>query len=98
MNPAFVWDITMVGKGLGDDVVKDVILWSATVGIMVWGAICYSSRCPLIFIQGSMTAHRYIQEVLQPVTILLFMATKEPHSNKITLNHKQLGYLLVCNV
>jgi hypothetical protein len=33
MNPAFVWVITTVGKGLGDDVVKGVILsflWSAT--------------------------------------------------------------------
>ncbi|CAH1382776.1 unnamed protein product, partial [Tenebrio molitor] len=36
-----------------------------TVGVMVWGAISYRSRSPLIFIQGSMNARRYVQEVLQ---------------------------------
>jgi hypothetical protein len=40
-----------------------------TVGVMVWGAICYGSRSPLIFIQGSMNARRYVQEVLQPVLV-----------------------------
>jgi hypothetical protein len=36
---------------------------------MVWGSMCYGSRSPLIFIQDSMITQRYIQEVLQPVTI-----------------------------
>jgi hypothetical protein len=40
-----------------------------TVGVMVRGVICYGSRSPLIFIQGSMTVRRYIQEVLQPVPV-----------------------------
>jgi hypothetical protein len=63
MKPAFVWDIMTLGKRLRDDVVNNF------GGIMVWGAMCYGSRFPLRFIQGSMTAQRYIQEVLQPVTI-----------------------------
>lgn len=37
-----------------------------TVGIMVWGAITYGSRSPLVFIRGNMTAVRYIQEVVEP--------------------------------
>ena len=37
-----------------------------TVGVMVWGAIGYGRRSPLIFIRGNMTAARYIDDVLEP--------------------------------
>ncbi|CAH1993234.1 unnamed protein product [Acanthoscelides obtectus] len=37
-----------------------------TVEVMVWGAIAYGSRSPLIFIRGNMNAQRYIHEVLEP--------------------------------
>ncbi|CAH1956399.1 unnamed protein product [Acanthoscelides obtectus] len=37
-----------------------------TVGVMVWGAIAYGSRSPLLFIRGNMNAQRYIHEVLEP--------------------------------
>jgi hypothetical protein len=40
-----------------------------TVGIMVWGVIVYGSRSCLLFIRRSMTAQRYVQEVLQPVVV-----------------------------
>ncbi|UYV63392.1 K02A2.6-like [Cordylochernes scorpioides] len=38
-------------------------------GIMVWGAIAYDSRSPLLRIQGTMTAQRYLDDVLRPVTL-----------------------------
>ncbi|UYV68580.1 ASS1 [Cordylochernes scorpioides] len=38
-------------------------------GIMVWGAIAYDSRSPLLRIQGTMTAQRYVDHVLRPVTL-----------------------------
>ncbi|UYV80051.1 hypothetical protein LAZ67_18001526 [Cordylochernes scorpioides] len=38
-------------------------------GIMVWGAIAYDSRSPLLRIQGTMTAQRYVDNVLRPVTL-----------------------------
>ncbi|UYV72116.1 hypothetical protein LAZ67_9001869 [Cordylochernes scorpioides] len=38
-------------------------------GIMVWGAIEYDSRSPLLRIQGTMTAQRYVDDVLRPVTL-----------------------------
>ncbi|UYV67846.1 hypothetical protein LAZ67_5002211 [Cordylochernes scorpioides] len=38
-------------------------------GIMVWGAILYDSRSPLLRIQGIMTAQRYVDDVLRPVTL-----------------------------
>ena len=38
-------------------------------GVMVWGAISYDARSPLVFIEGILTAQRYIHEVLQPVAL-----------------------------
>ncbi|UYV66550.1 Transposase [Cordylochernes scorpioides] len=38
-------------------------------GIMVWGAFAYDSRSPLFRIQGTMTAQRYVDDVLRPVTL-----------------------------
>ncbi|UYV63737.1 Transposase [Cordylochernes scorpioides] len=38
-------------------------------GIMVWGSIAYDSRSPLLRIQGTMTAQRYVDDVLRPVTL-----------------------------
>ncbi|UYV66459.1 hypothetical protein LAZ67_4001746 [Cordylochernes scorpioides] len=38
-------------------------------GIMVWAAIAYDSRSPLLRIQGTMTAQRYADDVLRPVTL-----------------------------
>ncbi|UYV66873.1 Transposase [Cordylochernes scorpioides] len=38
-------------------------------GIMVWGAIAYDSRSPLLRNQGTMTAQRYVDDVLRPVTL-----------------------------
>ncbi|GFY13918.1 transposable element Tcb1 transposase [Trichonephila clavipes] len=33
---------------------------------MVWGAIAYSTRSPLVLIRGTMTAQRYVHDILQP--------------------------------
>ncbi|UYV64065.1 hypothetical protein LAZ67_2006437 [Cordylochernes scorpioides] len=41
-------------------------------GIMVWGAIAYDSRSPLLRIQGTMTAQRYVDDVLRPLTLPYF--------------------------
>ncbi|UYV83854.1 hypothetical protein LAZ67_X000432 [Cordylochernes scorpioides] len=38
-------------------------------GIMVRGAIAYDSRSPLLCIQGTMTAQRYVDDVLRPVPL-----------------------------
>ena len=36
---------------------------------MVWGAISYDSRSPLVRIRGTLTSRRYVDEVLQPVVL-----------------------------
>ncbi|GFV95137.1 transposable element Tcb2 transposase [Trichonephila clavipes] len=39
---------------------------------MVWGAIAYNTRPPLVLIRGNMTAQRYVHDILQP-HVLSFM-------------------------
>ncbi|KFM60783.1 Transposable element Tcb1 transposase, partial [Stegodyphus mimosarum] len=33
---------------------------------MVWGAIAYNTRSPLVLFRGTMTAQRHVHEILQP--------------------------------
>ncbi|GFX82681.1 transposable element Tcb2 transposase [Trichonephila clavipes] len=37
-----------------------------TAGVMAWGAIAYNTRSPLVLILGTMTAQRYVHDILQP--------------------------------
>ncbi|GFX80168.1 uncharacterized protein TNCV_2108121 [Trichonephila clavipes] len=37
-----------------------------SAGVMVWGAIAYNTRSPLVLIHGTMTAQRYVHDILQP--------------------------------
>ncbi|GFV58117.1 transposable element Tcb2 transposase [Trichonephila clavipes] len=37
-----------------------------TAGVMVWGAIAYNIRSPVVLIRGTMTAQRYVHDILQP--------------------------------
>ncbi|UYV78936.1 K02A2.6-like, partial [Cordylochernes scorpioides] len=58
----------------GVDVEKGPIrqqLWNAPPcdNVESWGAIAYDSRSPLLRIQGTMTAQRYVDDVLRPVTL-----------------------------
>ncbi|GFU16085.1 transposable element Tcb2 transposase [Trichonephila clavipes] len=36
-----------------------------TAGVMVWGAIAYNTRSPLVLIRGTMTAQQYVHGILQ---------------------------------
>ncbi|GFY23494.1 transposable element Tcb1 transposase [Trichonephila clavipes] len=38
---------------------------------MVWDAIAYNTRSSLVLIRGSMTAQRYVHDILQPHVLLL---------------------------
>ncbi|GFT84759.1 transposable element Tcb2 transposase [Trichonephila clavipes] len=42
-----------------------------TAGVMVWGAIAYNTRSPLVLIRGTMTAQRYVHDILQPHVLRL---------------------------
>ncbi|UYV65951.1 IRF2BP2 [Cordylochernes scorpioides] len=62
-------------------------------GIMVWGAIAYDFRSPLLRIQGTMTAQRYVDDVLRPVTLpylkgvpnaLYQQDNARPHTSRIS--------------
>ncbi|UYV75101.1 SIM2 [Cordylochernes scorpioides] len=38
-------------------------------GVMVWGAISFDSRAPLVVIPGTLTAQRYVDDILRPVLL-----------------------------
>lgn len=40
-----------------------------SAGVMVWGAIGYTSRSPLVRITGTLNSNRYISDVLRPVAL-----------------------------
>lgn len=80
-------------------------LWSATWpnwnmayqqhGIMVWGAISANSRSLLVCITGTLMAHHYVDELLQPVALLylkvipngvLQQDNAQPHTSRTSLN------------
>ncbi|GFS88563.1 transposable element Tcb2 transposase [Trichonephila clavipes] len=42
-----------------------------TAGVMVWGAIAYNTRSPLVLMRGTMTAQRYVHDILQPHVLSL---------------------------
>lgn len=39
------------------------------LGSIIWDAIAYNSRSPLVRIQGTMTARRYVDDVLRLVAL-----------------------------
>ncbi|GFX99630.1 transposable element Tcb1 transposase [Trichonephila clavipes] len=56
----------------GDPVVNASILslfysdTAPTAEVMVWGAIAYNTRSPLVLIRGTITAQWYVHDILQP--------------------------------
>ncbi|UYV74393.1 DDX17 [Cordylochernes scorpioides] len=64
-------------------------------GVMVWGAISFDSRTPLVVIPGTLTAQRYVHDILRPV-LLLFLShhlgltfqqdNARPHTTHVTMD------------
>lgn len=48
-----------------------------TPGVMVWGGIYWGGRSPLTFIQGTLNARRYIDNILEPVLLPLLQGRPE---------------------
>ncbi|GFU69981.1 transposable element Tcb2 transposase [Trichonephila clavipes] len=44
---------------------------ASTAGVMISGAIAYNTRSPLVLICGTMTAQRYVHDILQPHVLSL---------------------------
>ncbi|GFW52947.1 transposable element Tcb2 transposase [Trichonephila clavipes] len=44
---------------------------TSTAGVMVWGAIAYNTRSPLVLIHGTITVQRYVHDILQPHALSL---------------------------
>ena len=67
-------------------------------GIMVWGAISFDSRTPLVVIRGTLTAQRYVDDILRPVLLpfllqcpgLVFQqANARPHTACVAMDFRQ---------
>ncbi|GFY30122.1 transposable element Tcb1 transposase [Trichonephila clavipes] len=64
-----------------------------TAGMMVWGVIAYNTRSPLVLIRGTMTAQRYVQNILHPHVLPLMQrlpgasfqhGNARPHTAKVS--------------
>ncbi|GFV74236.1 transposable element Tcb2 transposase [Trichonephila clavipes] len=64
-----------------------------TAAIMVWGAIAYNTWAPLVLIRGTMTAQRYVHNILQPHVLPLMQRlpgaifqqdNAQPHTAKVS--------------
>ncbi|GFX86649.1 transposable element Tcb2 transposase [Trichonephila clavipes] len=53
-----------------------------TDGVIVWGVIAYNTRSPLVLTRGTMTAQRYVYEILQPHVLPLMQMFQVPFFNK----------------
>ena len=49
-----------------------------TQGVMIWGAITYGGRSPLVFIPGTLNAWRYVQTILEPVALPYLQGLQNP--------------------
>jgi hypothetical protein len=58
-----------------------------TVGIMVWGVICYGRRSPLISIQTSMAVVCCVKEVPEIVAVTMLIELISLFFNRITRVH-----------
>ncbi|GFW93752.1 transposable element Tcb1 transposase [Trichonephila clavipes] len=67
---------------------------------MVWGVIAYNTRSPLLLIRGTMTAQRYVHDILQPHVLPLMQRLPDLVCNKTALGfthqvyHKTVSTLL----
>ncbi|GFV56402.1 transposable element Tcb1 transposase [Trichonephila clavipes] len=68
---------------------------------MVWGATTYNTRSLLVLFRGTMTAQRYVHEILQPQVLSLMQRLPGAFFNKAMLGltrqgcHKTVSALLL---
>ncbi|GFX99086.1 transposable element Tcb2 transposase [Trichonephila clavipes] len=64
-----------------------------TAGVMVWGAIAYNTRSPLVLICGTIIAQQYVHDILQPHVLPLMQRLSEaifqqnnarPHTERVS--------------
>lgn len=64
-----------------------------SAGVLVWGAISFDSRSPLVVTRGTLTAQRYVQDILRPHVMPLMAELSEaifqqdnarPHSARVS--------------
>ncbi|GFU92906.1 transposable element Tcb2 transposase [Trichonephila clavipes] len=75
-------------------------LTTPTAGVMVWGAIVYNTRSPLVLIRGTTTAQMYVHDILQPHVLPLMQRLPGPifHQNNAQPHTARLSQDCLCTV
>ncbi|GFT81626.1 HTH_Tnp_Tc3_2 domain-containing protein [Trichonephila clavipes] len=56
-------------------------------GVTVWGAISWDTRSSLVVLQGTLTARRYVDDILTPIVLPMLSSRQVPFINRIMLVH-----------
>ncbi|GFV31408.1 HTH_Tnp_Tc3_2 domain-containing protein [Trichonephila clavipes] len=56
-------------------------------GVTVWGAISWDTRSSLVVLQGTLTARRYVDDILTPIVLPMLSSRPVPFINRIMLVH-----------
>ncbi|GFX07612.1 transposable element Tcb2 transposase [Trichonephila clavipes] len=64
---------------------------SPIAGVMVWSTNAYDTRSPLILIYVTLTAQRYVHDILQPHVFPLMVGLSGAIFNKTMFGHIQQG-------
>ncbi|GFU36968.1 hypothetical protein TNCV_1592701 [Trichonephila clavipes] len=56
-------------------------------GVTVWGAISWDTRSSLVVLQGTLTARRYVDDILTPIVLPMLSSRPGPFINRIMLVH-----------
>ncbi|GFX78528.1 uncharacterized protein TNCV_29681 [Trichonephila clavipes] len=82
MNPGSVYSIKMVAFVHREECTLVACIRHRHTGpspsVMVWGAIGYTSRSPLVLIDGTLNSSRYIYGVSRPVVLPFIRALRNP--------------------
>ncbi|GFV01670.1 HTH_Tnp_Tc3_2 domain-containing protein [Trichonephila clavipes] len=67
-----------------------IVEWHTAIsqGVTVWGAISWDTRSSLVVLQGTLTARRYVDDILTPIVLpMLSSHLLVPFINRIMLVH-----------
>jgi transposase len=63
------------GERFQDGCVQEADRWGGA-SIMVWAGISYDARTPLVIVDGTLNAQRYVEEILEPILLPSWINTR----------------------
>ncbi|GFT10401.1 uncharacterized protein TNCV_2164931 [Trichonephila clavipes] len=87
------WSNRRIGRHLGRSDMVVARCWQQWIteaisqGVTVWGAISWDTRSSLVVLQGTLTARRYVDDILTPIVLPMLSSRPVPFINRIMLVH-----------